>query len=72
MGWGNTCCKGCEKRKVNCHAWCEDYQEWNKKHREQLDKIQKAKEAESISYVVALERHKKYLQRIKSERGIRK
>ena len=68
-----TCkyCKDCGKRKVNCHAWCEEYQAWNKERRKQLDEINKAKEAESVSYTVALERHKKFLQRVKRERGIR-
>jgi hypothetical protein len=56
---------------VNCHAWCEEYQAWNKERRKQLDEINKAKEAESVSYTVALERHKKFLQRVKRERGIR-
>ena len=72
MALSNACCKDCEKRKVNCHAWCEEYQAWNKKHREQREKIQKAKEAESISYVFMIKRHAKYLQRLKNEKGLRK
>lgn len=42
------CCKGCDERKVNCHAWCEEYQEWFKKHEIEKAQIAEMRIKESI------------------------
>lgn len=33
------CCYQCEKRSVNCHAWCEDYKAWAERNQKRLDAI---------------------------------
>lgn len=39
MSGGVSPCKGCGKRRSGCHGTCEAYQEWAKKRREELSKI---------------------------------
>lgn len=65
---GCKCCKDCEKRKVNCHAWCEEYQEWQKAHRKDLDDWQDYKRKQTMcGYYGSLEKKTKYLQQKKRE-----
>lgn len=37
LGMNTSCCKGCTKRKINCHSICEEYQEFAKERRRILD-----------------------------------
>ena len=45
----NCCCYQCEDRKVNCHAWCERYKEWQGKNQERLDAINREKVKDSLT-----------------------
>ena len=40
-------CRGCEKRKVGCHANCKDY----KDYRSELDKIKQSKKRTITSHI---------------------
>ena len=44
-------CKGCEDRTSECHADCERYAAWVKRHRAWLDKVRKEKYPELYDYV---------------------
>lgn len=43
----NAPCKDCKKRKLKCHAYCEDYREFRKERDGIL--LKRKKEAEKIS-----------------------
>lgn len=62
-------CKGCEKREVGCHSWCEKYLNQVAENAEKHQKImeEKAKYSQYNSY--ARERNTKIKKIIKGRRG---
>lgn len=42
-----TPCRGCDKRRVNCHAECKDYLAWRKKADELREQKHKANNLEA-------------------------
>lgn len=44
-------CKGCEDRSAECHAKCEEYAAWVKRHRAWLEEMQRKKYPEMYEYV---------------------
>lgn len=53
-----TCCKGCGKRKLGCHASCVDYQRYKKDANEKRNQAFKEKEFVFLSNKEYF--HKKY------------
>ena len=52
-------CKDCQKRKIGCHAKCEEYLAYTKWYREQNERVSKVKNIESDFYAVTTRRRKK-------------
>lgn len=56
-----TCCKGCEKRKVNCHSWCEEYQAWNKQHQAEREELERTRSFTRVLDGIRIDRKAKWL-----------
>ena len=44
-------CLGCDEKYENCHSLCEDFLEFDRAHKEEKEKIRKAKERDSITFL---------------------
>ena len=58
-------CKGCTppKRNATCHANCQEYIDWDDKHKEKLAQRQHQKDMDEIYYSGAFRRNRSLMQK---------